>query len=78
MSDLLAKSLPLEGRPLGMYITRAIRRAFGDARIASTVGDPFTWLLAYAEAAKLKRCDCAPLSRRSVTLLYSVRSAEHY
>lgn len=78
MSELLGKSLPLEGRPLGMYITRGIRQASGDARIAATVGDPFTWLLAYAEAAQRKRCECIPLSRRSVTLLYSVRSAEHY
>ncbi|MEO5818010.1 MAG: DUF5700 domain-containing putative Zn-dependent protease [Gemmatimonadaceae bacterium] len=77
MSELLAKSLPLEGRPLGMYLTRGIRRALGDARIRATVGDPFTWLLAYAQAAERKRCDCTPLSRRSVTLLYSLRSTEH-
>jgi len=78
MSELLGKTLPLEGRPLGMYITRSIRQASGDARIAATVGDPLTWLLKYAEGAERKRCDCVPLSRRSVTLLYSVRSAEHY
>jgi hypothetical protein len=75
MSDLLAKSLPLEGRPLGMFITRSIRRTLGDARIAATVGDPFGWLLAYADAAKQERCACPTLSRRSVQLLHEQRAA---
>ena len=73
MSDSLSKSLPLEGRPLGMFITRSIRRTLGDARIAATVGDPHAWMLAYAEAARRKDCDCPPLSQRSVALLQEKR-----
>lgn len=75
MSDLLAKSIPLEGRPLGMFITRSIRRTLGDARIVATVGDPFAWMLAYADAARHERCGCPVLSRRSVQLLHEHRAA---
>ncbi|MEO8334116.1 MAG: DUF5700 domain-containing putative Zn-dependent protease [bacterium] len=75
MSESLARSLPLEGRPLGMYITGSIRRTFGDARVAATVGDPFAWMLDYAEAAKRARCGCPTLSRVAVTLLHERRAA---
>lgn len=59
----IADSLPLEGRPIGFFITRTIRRQLGDARLASTVGSPRGWLRAYREAARMSGCRCPTLDQ---------------
>ncbi|MGH7565733.1 MAG: DUF5700 domain-containing putative Zn-dependent protease [Gemmatimonadota bacterium] len=54
--DSLGQALPLEGRPLGFYITRRIRDSLGERALAEVVGDPIGWLEAYQRAARSPAC----------------------
>jgi hypothetical protein len=70
--DSVNRELPLEGRPVGMYMARSIRRTLGDARFASTVGDAVEYFVVYAEAASRPDCRCpsfSPSALRAVTNL---------
>ena len=48
--DAFGRTLALEGRPLGFYMTRVIRHDLGDDRLKTLVGDPFAWYLAFTKA----------------------------
>ena len=50
VADSLNRALPLEGRPLGFYITWRIRTAAGDAALQATIGDPVAWLETYGRS----------------------------
>ncbi len=72
ISDSLGKALPMEGRTLGMYMARAIRRQLGDGAFAAIAGDAVAYMRAYEQAARKPECACAPLSdaaMRAVALL---------
>lgn len=71
--DSIARSLPLEGRPIGAWITGAIRRVHGDRRVRETVGDPIGWMLAFASAAREPRCGCGRLLPSFIALLEQSR-----
>jgi hypothetical protein len=64
MVDSTARALPLEGRPLGMFMARAIRRELGDAVFASVVGDVAGYLDAYNRAARRTACSCPVIAYR--------------
>lgn len=57
-ADSLARALPLEGRPVGYFITHHIRHHLGDPKLAATVGSPAAWLNAYRAAAAVPDCGC--------------------
>ena len=67
------RALPMEGRPLGMYVAQAIRCAGGDAALARVVGDPIGYFLQYGEAAGVARCAARPLSPQAIALLKRMR-----
>jgi hypothetical protein len=71
----IGRTLPLEGRPIGSWITTAIRRTLGDARLAATAGDAAAWLLTYTEAARAQRCACPSLAPDLVRHLRNVPPA---
>ncbi|MGE3617313.1 MAG: DUF5700 domain-containing putative Zn-dependent protease [Gemmatimonadales bacterium] len=54
--------LPLEGRPLGMGMARAIVDRLGTARLAATTADPAAFFAAYDEAATRGGCACPRFS----------------
>lgn len=70
-----AKELPLEGRPLGMYLTQAIRRVLGDARLAGVVADPVGFFAAYQEAALKPQCRCPRFSSEAMQVVLGLRAA---
>ena len=73
LADSASAGLPLEGRPLGMYIARAIRSQLGDARLASTVGNAVDYFLAYDEASHRRSCNCVEFSAKSMKLIRALQ-----
>jgi hypothetical protein len=71
VADSVATVLPLEGRPLGYFMTAAIRRQLGDAELAATIGDPAAWLQAYGRAARLNACACPDVPAAVLALVGS-------
>ena len=62
VSDSAARALPLEGRALGMYMARGIRRTLGDAQFAALAGNAVAYFRAYQDAASRPECRGAPYS----------------
>ena len=54
VADSLNRSLPLEGRPVGFYITEQIRRHAADRAIVGVAGDVVAWVNAYNAIATQK------------------------
>jgi hypothetical protein len=69
VSDSLVRSLALEGRPVGMYVTRTIRRVLGDRRLAAVIGDPVAYMKTYQDAARKPGCGCPALSDATLLVL---------
>ena len=51
VADSLNRALPLEGRPLGFYITQRIRTS-GDEALREAMGDPVAWIETYQRATR--------------------------
>ncbi len=49
--DVSIRDFPIEGRPAGALMLKAIRESFGRERLTEVFGDPFAFLLAYQDAA---------------------------
>ena len=73
LSDSVGKALPIEGRPLGMYIARAIGRQLGDRAFAAIAGDPVGYMRAYERAADAPGCGCVPLSASAMRAIDALR-----
>jgi hypothetical protein len=71
--DSVNRELPLEGRPVGMFMARAIHRTLGDAKLASTVGDAVAFFLAYSDAASRPECRCPLLSSTALRVVNNLR-----
>jgi hypothetical protein len=71
--DSVNRELPLEGRPVGMFMARAFRRTLGDAKLASTVGDAVAFFLAYSDAASRPECRCPLLSSTALRVVNNLR-----
>lgn len=71
--DSLGQSLPLEGRPLGYFMTRRIRDVLGDGALAAVAGDPLGWLEAYQRAARSPGCTCPVLSDAAMAVAARAR-----
>lgn len=68
-ADSASRALPLEGRPVGMYMARAIRAQLGDAAFAAIAGDAIGFFRAYQQAASRPACGCVPLSSTALRAL---------
>ena len=62
LADSTSRALPLEGRPVGMYMARAIRAQLGDSAFAAIAGDAVGFFRAYQQAATRAGCGCIPFS----------------
>ena len=71
--DSASRALPLEGRPVGMYMARAIRAQLGDAALAAIAGDGVGFFRAYQHAASRVACGCIPFSPAALRGLDLVR-----
>jgi hypothetical protein len=54
VADSLQSKLPLEGRPLGFFITQSIRVSQGERALQACIGDPVAWIEAYQRGAATK------------------------
>lgn len=73
IADSANRALPLEGRPVGMYMARVIRRELGDAALAATAGSPVDFVLTYQRAAARSSCGCRPLSASTMASVEKLR-----
>jgi hypothetical protein len=69
LADSASNALPLEGRPVGMYMAQAIRRELGDARFAQVAGDPVAYFVAYQSAAARNSCGCIAFSPETMSVV---------
>lgn len=77
--DSLARTLPIggsmAGRAVGAYMIRAIRRELGAHALATVVGDPVSYVLAYQKAASRPSCRCPAFSARALRVILRLRPA---
>ena len=69
LSDSVGEALPLEGRPVGMYMARAIRRELGDASFKALAGDPVAFFTDYQRASKRASCQCVSFSAEAMRMI---------
>lgn len=73
LADSTSRGLPLEGRPIGMYMARTIRAQLGDSAFANIAGDAEGFFRTYQRAATRATCGCPPFTADALRALDLLR-----
>jgi putative zinc-dependent peptidase DUF5700 len=71
--DSFVRALPVFGRPLGAYMTRAIRNELGADALVAVIDDPVAYALTYHHAASRSSCGCPKFSEGALRVITRLR-----